>query len=129
MDIIFIREFKIETLIGVYEWEKRVPQTIQLDIDIAIPGDKRVGQSDKIRDTIDYSKIVTRIRETLAHERFGLLERLAEHLAQLVMKEFGSPWVRISVAKLGLVPGIRMLGVTIERGELKAEGRRQKAEG
>ena len=120
MDIISIREFKIETLIGVYEWEKRVPQTIQLDLDIGIPGDKRVGASDRIKDTIDYSKVVTRIRETLAHERFGLLERLAEHLAQLIIKEFGSPWVRISVAKLGLVPGIRMLGVTIERGEKRA---------
>ena len=122
MDIISIREFKIETLIGVYEWEKRAPQVIQLDLDIGIPGDKRVGASDKIKDTIDYSKVVTRIRETLAHERFGLLERLAEHLAQLIMKEFGSPWVRISVAKLGLVPGIKMLGVTIERGNKLAMG-------
>lgn len=115
MDIIFIREFKVETLIGVYEWEKRVPQTIQLDLDIAIPGDKHVGRSDKIKDTIDYSKIVARIRETLAQERFGLLERLAEHLAQLVIKEFGSPAVKVSVAKLGLMPGIKMVGVTIER--------------
>ncbi|HTP94803.1 MAG TPA: dihydroneopterin aldolase [Burkholderiales bacterium] len=122
MDIIFVREFRIEALIGVYEWEKRVRQTIQLDLDIAIPPDRRVGHSDKIRDTIDYSKIVLRIRETLAEERFGLLERLAEHLAQLIMKEFGSPWVRISVAKLGLVPGIKMMGVTIERGKKDKEG-------
>ena len=122
MDIIFVREFRIEALIGVYEWEKRVRQTIQLDLDIAIPPDRRVGHSDKIRDTIDYSKIVLRIRETLAEERFGLLERLAEHLAQPIMKEFGSPWVRISVAKLGLVPGIKMMGVTIERGKKDKEG-------
>ena len=58
MDTIFITDLKVDIRIGVYEWEKRVPQTIQLDLDIAIPGDKRVGQSDKIRDTIDYSKIV-----------------------------------------------------------------------
>ncbi|MGH8751238.1 MAG: dihydroneopterin aldolase [Burkholderiales bacterium] len=115
MDIIFINEFKIETLIGIYEWERKVPQTIQLDLEIGIPHSK-VYQSDSINDTIDYGKVVARLRQTLSEQHFLLLERLAEHLAGLIMKEFGAPWVKVSVAKLGLMRGIKRLGVTIERG-------------
>jgi len=115
MDIIFIHEFKVETLIGIYEWERKVPQTIQLDLEIGIPPAK-VYQSDAIADTIDYGKVVARLRETLAEKHYSLLERLAEHLAQLIMNEFGAPWVKVSVAKLGLMRGIKRLGVTIERG-------------
>ncbi len=115
MDIIFIHEFKVETLIGIYEWERKVPQTIQLDLEIGIPQSK-VYQSDSIGDTIDYGKVVARLQQTVAEQHFSLLERLAEHLAQLIMNEFGAPWVKVSVAKLGLMRGIKRLGVTIERG-------------
>jgi dihydroneopterin aldolase len=115
MDTIFIHEFKIETLIGVYEWERKVPQTIQLDLEIGVPQSKAYT-SDSINDTIDYGKVVARLRQTLSQQHFSLLERLAEHLAELIMKEFGAPWVKVSVAKLGLMRGIKRLGVTIERG-------------
>jgi len=115
MDIIFIHEFKVETLIGIYEWERKVPQTIQLDLEIGIPQNK-VYKSDSIGDTIDYGKVVVRLQQTLAEQHFSLLERLAEHLAQLIMNGFGAPWVKVSVAKLGLMRGIKKLGVTIERG-------------
>ncbi|HMK14770.1 MAG TPA: dihydroneopterin aldolase [Burkholderiales bacterium] len=116
MDIIFIHEFKVETLIGIYEWERKVPQTIQLDLEIGIPQNK-IYQNDSIGDTIDYDKIVARLQQTLSEQHFSLLERLAEHLAQLIMNEFGAPWVKISIAKLGLMRGIKRLGVTIERGK------------
>lgn len=114
MDIIFIQDFRLETLIGIYEWERRVPQTIQIDIEIGNPG-SRASSTDNIDDTIDYGAVVNRIEATLKQQHFLLLERLAEHIADIVLREFKSPWVRVSVAKLQLLRGVKRLGVTIER--------------
>ena len=114
MDIIFINDFRLEILIGVYEWERRVSQTVQLDLEIGLP--PRPKRSDKIGDTIDYSKIVARIEDSLVQNRFLLVEALAEHVAQLILTEFGAPWVKASVTKLGALKGVKRLGVTIERG-------------
>ena len=114
MDTIFISDFRVEMLIGVYEWEKRVPQTVQFDLEIGLP--PRPKRSDRIGDTIDYAKVVARIQQSIADNRFLLVEALAEHIAQLVMSEFGAPWIRTSVTKLGALKGVKRLGVTIERG-------------
>lgn len=114
MDVIFISDFRLEILIGVYEWERRVPQTVQLDLEFALP--PREKRSDRIADTIDYAKVVARIESSLAENRFLLVEALAEHVAQLVLTEFGAPWLRVSVTKLGALKGVKRLGVTIERG-------------
>lgn len=115
MDVIFLNEFRAETIIGIYPWEREVPQTIQLDLEIGLPH-SRAGISDDVADTIDYGRVVERIRQVLAEKHFSLVETLAEHIAQLVMNEFGSPWVRISISKLGLIRGVKRLGITIERG-------------
>lgn len=114
MDIIFIQDFRLEMLIGVYDWERHVPQTVQLDIEIGLP--PREKRSDRIGDTIDYARVVSRIRTAIAENRFLLVEALAEHIAQLIMGEFHAPWVRASVTKLGALQGVKRLGVTIERG-------------
>jgi dihydroneopterin aldolase len=114
VDTIFISDFRLEILIGVYEWERRVPQTVQLDLEIALP--PREKRSDRIGDTIDYAKVVSRIEQSLTDNRFMLVEALAEHIAQLVLTEFGAPWIRTSVTKLGALKGVKRLGVTIERG-------------
>lgn len=115
MDIIFLNEFRAETIIGIYPWEREVPQTIQLDLEIGLPH-SRAGTSDDVADTIDYGKVVERIQLVLAEKHFSLVEALAEHLARLVMDEFGAPWIKISITKLGLIRGVKRLGVTIERG-------------
>jgi dihydroneopterin aldolase len=114
LDIIFISDFRLEILVGVYEWERRVPQTVQLDIEIGLP--PRPKRSDRIGDTIDYAKVVARVAASLAENRFLLIEALAEHVADIVLNEFGAPWVRASVTKLGALKGVKRLGVTIERG-------------
>jgi dihydroneopterin aldolase len=114
MDTIFISDFRLEMLIGVYEWERRVPQTVQLDLEIGLP--PQAKRSDKIGETIDYSKVVARVQQSLAENRFLLVEALAEHIAQLIMREFGAPWIRASVTKLAALKGVKRLGVTIERG-------------
>jgi len=118
MDIIFLRELKIDTLIGVYEWEKRVPQTLQLDLEIALPN-SRACQSDNIDDALDYSKIIAHIQDVLRSRHFNLLEALAERIAQILLDDFKAPWVKVSVAKLQAIRGSKMVGISIERGQLK----------
>ena len=115
VDIIFISDFRIDMLIGVYDWERRVPQTVQFDLEIGLPPKQR--RSDRIGDTIDYAKVVGRIEQSVRENRFLLVEALAEHIAQLVMGEFGSPYVKASVTKLGAIKSVKRLGVTIERGK------------
>lgn len=114
MDIIFLHDFKAKTLIGIYPWERIVPQTIQLDLEIALPT-SRACQSDNIADALDYALIIERINEILTNKHFSLLEALAEHIAQTILTEFHSPWVKVSVAKLGIIRGVKKLGVCIER--------------
>jgi dihydroneopterin aldolase len=115
VDIIFISDFRIDMLIGVNEWERRVPQTVQLDLEIGLPPRER--RSDRIGDTIDYAKVVGRIEQSVSANRFLLVEALAEHIAQLVMSEFDSPWVKASVTKLGAIRSVKRLGITVERGK------------
>ena len=116
MDTIFISELKIETLIGIYEWEKKVPQTIQLDLEVGLPG-RHAAHSGKIADTIDYSKIVGRIEQLFKAQHFLLLEKAGESIAEVIMQEFKAPWVKLSIAKLGALKNVKRLGVTIERGK------------
>jgi dihydroneopterin aldolase len=114
MDIIFLQELKVKTLIGIYPWERNVAQTIQLDLEIALTT-SRACVTDNFEDALDYALIVQRINDVLSKKHFNLLEALAEHIAQIVLIEFGSPWVRISVAKLEAIPGVKKLGIRIER--------------
>ena len=114
MDIIFLHDFKVKTLIGIYPWERKVAQTIQLDLEIALPS-SRACHTDKIQDALDYALIAKRINEILAKKHFSLLEALAEHIAQTILTEFKSPWVKVRVAKLGIIRGVKKLGVCIER--------------
>lgn len=114
MDKIFLEEIKLDLIIGIYEWERKAPQTIHMDIQIGLPH-SRAGQSDQVEDTIDYGAVVARIRETAAENHFNLVEALAEHVAQLILREFGSPWTRVSIAKLGALRGVKRLGIVIER--------------
>ncbi len=118
MDIIFLRELRVDTRIGVYEWEKRVPQTLQIDLEIGLPN-SRACQSDDIADALDYAKITAHIQDVLRSRHFNLLEALAEHIAQILLDDFKAPWVKVSVAKLQAIRGSRMVGISIERGQLK----------
>src|SRR3954463_4024699 len=114
MDTIFVRELKVEAWIGPYRHEKIAPQTIEIDLEIGVPGDA-VFRSGRVQDTIDYGVAVERIRALLAGEKFGLVESLAERIARLVLDELGAPRVKVSIAKLGVVRDARRVGVTIER--------------
>ena len=116
MDIIFLRQVQVETIIGVYDWERVAPQTIELDLEIGIPSEQPC-HSDDIRDTIHYGVVVERIRALLAAQHFLLIEALAEHIATVIREEFGAPWVQVAVTKLGILPGVKYVGVRNERGQ------------
>ena len=115
MDTLFLRDFRLQIIIGIYEWERKVPQTVQLDLEIGLPH-SLAGLSDNVADSINYADIAERIRATAGKHEFHLVEALAEHIAPLVLKELGAPWVKVCVTKLGVVRGIQQLGVCIERG-------------
>ena len=115
MDIIFIAELRIETRIGIYDWEKTVPQTIQLDLEVGLPGE-HAAKSGRIADTIDYSKIVARIEQLFSEQHFLLLEKAGECIAEIIVRDFGAPWVKDIIAKLGALLNVWRLGVVIERG-------------
>jgi dihydroneopterin aldolase len=114
MDTIFISELKVKTKLGVPEWERMVPQTVILDIEIGYDLSKAC-KSDAIADTIDYSAVVSRIQATLKEPSFQLVEALAEHICQLILKEFGALSVKLKVSKPAILAGLKALGVAIER--------------
>ena len=117
MDAVFVRQLRLQAWIGLYRHEKIAPQTIELDLEIALPAGGAVFKSGKVADTIDYGVVVERIRALLAKERFGLVESLAERIADTMLREFDSPRVKISIAKLGVLRDAQRVGVTIERGK------------
>jgi dihydroneopterin aldolase len=114
MDTIFIREFRVDAWVGIYEWEKQRPQTLEMELEIGIPGNE-VGLTDNIHDTVHYGEVVSRITAELSERKFRLLEALAEHVCSIITGDFRAPWVRLSVAKLGHIPRVRKVGVTLER--------------
>ncbi len=114
MDKIFIHDLRVETRIGVYAWERHLPQTIRLDLEIGMPSAKpfTTGELD---DALDYSAVVARIQGFAKASPPPLLERFTQEIAQLVLTEFGAPWVKVRVAKLAALAGVRELGIEIER--------------
>jgi 7,8-dihydroneopterin aldolase/epimerase/oxygenase len=114
MDAILIRELRVDTLIGIHKRERHVAQTVSIDLDIGIPGDA-VFASDKVADTIDYEQVALRIRALAGEGHYRLVETLAERIARLLLDDFGAPWVKVAVAKIGILGNARFVGVTIER--------------
>jgi 7,8-dihydroneopterin aldolase/epimerase/oxygenase len=110
---VFIRELKLATIIGVYDHERLAPQTLQFDLEIGM-ADTAACFSDDITDTVDYGAVVNRIRQELALHQFFLLERLAQHLGKILIQEFHVPWVRISIAKTGILPDVNQVGVNLK---------------
>ena len=114
MNTIFIHDLRVETRVGVYAWERELAQTIRVDLDIGLPS-SRPFETGKLEDAIDYAAVVTRVRAFAADHPHALLERFAEAMASIVLDEFGAQSVRLRIAKLGVLPGVREIGVAIER--------------
>ena len=116
MDIVYIRALRIDTVIGIYEWERKTRQTIVLDVEMSADIAKAAA-TDAIADTLDYKAVSKRLAQFVGESRFHLVETLAERCAQLVRDEFGVRWVRLVLNKAGAVRGTDAVGVIIERGE------------
>jgi 7,8-dihydroneopterin aldolase/epimerase/oxygenase len=116
MDAILIRELRVDALIGIHRRERHFMQTLSMDLDIGLPG-AAVFASDKVADTIDYEKVVLRVRELAASGQFRLVETFLERVAAVLLDEFGAPWVKVSAAKIGVLANTRFVGVAIERGK------------
>jgi len=114
MNSIFIHDLRVETRIGVYDWERRLPQTLRLDVDIVLPSARAFTTGD-LADALDYASVVERLKALAAANPHPLLERFAESVARMILDEFGAPSVKVRVAKLAPLPGVRELGVAIER--------------
>jgi 7,8-dihydroneopterin aldolase/epimerase/oxygenase len=113
-DRIFLRGLTCECIIGFIDWERRVKQTVSLDIELPVDC-ARAAHSDEVADTLDYKKVAKRVLGFIETSEFKLVETLAHRLALLILEEFALAWVRISVNKPGAIRGSRDVGVTIER--------------
>jgi dihydroneopterin aldolase len=114
MDTVFIEGLEIEALIGIYDWERRIRQTLRFDLEMGFDN-RKPAASDAIADTLDYKAVSKRLVEFVGQSDFGLVETLAERCAALVIAEFGVPWLRLKLSKPGAVRGAQAVGVVIER--------------
>jgi dihydroneopterin aldolase len=116
MDIIYLHDLRIDTVIGVFDWERRVRQTVILDLEVAADI-RRAAASDDLADTLNYKALAKRLIDFVGHSEYQLVETLAERTAGLILEEFAVPWLRLRVNKQGAVRGARDVGVIIERGK------------
>lgn len=116
MDTIFINDLRIDTVVGIYEWERKIRQTVILDIEMATDI-SAAAQSDNIEDTLNYKAVAKRLIEFVESSEFELVETLVEHCARIIREEFAVPWVRIRLNKTGALRGARDVGIIIERGD------------
>ncbi|HET9388846.1 MAG TPA: dihydroneopterin aldolase [Steroidobacteraceae bacterium] len=113
-DVIFLRGLAVECVIGFIDWERRVKQTVLIDLEM--PADcRQAARSDEVEQTLDYKKVAKRVIGFVEASEFKLVETLANRLALLLLAEFGLEWVRVSVNKPGAIRGSRDVGVRIER--------------
>jgi len=116
MDIVYIRDLRIETIIGIYQWEREVKQTVSFDLEMAHVI-RKAAATDDIAFALNYKSIAKRLIKFIEESEFLLVERMAEEVAGIVMNEFNVPWLRLRVSKPGALRGSQDVGIVIERGE------------
>ena len=120
MDKIFIHALKAEAIIGIYDWERQVRQTVLVDLEIGADI-RKAALTDSIEDTLNYKRVAKRVLAFVEASEFQLVETLAEHLAMLILEEFGVAFVRIVLSKPGAVRNSRDVGVEVERDRTSLE--------
>lgn len=116
MDKIFLTDLRVETIVGIFDWERRVPQTVSIDLEMAADI-RRAAAADSIDATLDYKAVAKRIAAFVGESRFQLIESMAEAIAAIIVDEFSVPWVRVTLHKPRAIRGSRDVGIVIERGE------------
>ena len=116
MDIVYISDLRIETIIGIYDWERKVRQVISIDLEMAADN-RKAAATESIEDALNYKAVAKRLIQFVEASEFQLVETLAERIAEIVLDEFDVDWLRLKLGKPGAVTGSREVGVIIERGE------------
>ena len=115
MDIIFLNNLKIDTVIGIFDWERRIKQTVVIDLEMGADI-RKAAASDHIDDTLNYKAVAKRLIQFVGDAQYQLVETLAEKIAEIILTEFDVPWVKVVLNKQGAVRGARDVGIIIERG-------------
>ena len=116
MDIIYLHGLKVDCVIGVWDWEKQITQSITIDLDMGFDIRTAAG-SDNLDDTLSYKDVSKRVEAFVRESRFDLVEKLAEEIAGILVSEFDIRWCRVKINKFGAVRGARDVGIIIERGK------------
>lgn len=116
MDIVYINDLKIDTIIGIYDWEREVRQTISLDLEMGTDI-RKAAETDDIQYALDYKAVSKRLIDFIEGSEFLLVETMSEQVAEIIRKEFNVPWLRLRIGKPGAIRGARDVGIVIERGE------------
>jgi len=114
MDIIFLKGLTIETVIGIYDWEREIRQTLVIDLEMATDI-RKAAETDDIGHTLDYQAVSRRVMSFVEESSFQLVETLAEKITEILIQEFGVPWVRLTLNKRGAISGASDVGILIER--------------
>ena len=116
MDKIYITGIAVDAIVGIWDWERQIPQTVVVDLQMAADI-ARAAQTDRIEDTLDYKAVAKRVRAVVVESQCQLVETLAERIAQTVRDEFDVPWIQVTINKPGALRGAKDVGVVIERGD------------
>jgi dihydroneopterin aldolase len=115
MDIIFLHGLRIDCVIGIWDWERKIRQSVIIDLDMGFDI-RRAAETDAIDHTLNYKAVAKRLQDFVGSSQFQLVETMAEQIAAILLREFGLEWVRVRINKRGAVRGARDVGVIIERG-------------
>ena len=113
-DTIFLHELRVDTVVGIWEWERKIRQTVSIDLEMGADI-RRAAGSDTIEDTLNYKSVAKRVQQFVGDSEFQLVETMAEKIAEIVLAEFDLPWIQVRVSKPGAIRGARDVGVLIRR--------------
>jgi len=116
MDIVYISDLRIETIIGIYNWEREIRQVVSIDLEMSADN-RKPAATESIDDALNYKAVAKRLIQFVEESEFQLVETLAERIAEIILEEFAVDWLRLKLGKPGAVTGSKEVGVIIERGE------------
>jgi dihydroneopterin aldolase len=113
-DTIFLRDLRVDTVVGIWDWERQIRQTVSIDLEMACDV-RRAAATDDIENTLNYKAVAKRVQQFVGDSSFRLVETMAEKVAALILDEFSVPWVQVRINKPGAIRGARDVGVMIHR--------------
>jgi dihydroneopterin aldolase len=115
MDIVFVKDLRFKTIVGCWDWERQMPQTISIDLDMGWDNSRAAASCD-LQDALNYKAVSNRVEEFVQDKKFELVESAADGIATMVMDEFSVPWIKVAIHKPFAVSGSKSVGVIVERG-------------